>query len=95
MTTETVSSGDIVLSTKGRDKGKYFLVVKVEGKIAHISDGKVRRVTALKKKNVKHLKSVKFAVLTDIADCIEKGQPVGNQKLNKLIKSQIQNKQED
>ena len=95
MVFDSISSGDIVLSTNGRDKGNYFLVVKVENGYAFISDGKIRQVTALKKKNIKHLKSVKFAVLNDIANCIEKGQPVGNKKLNRLIRAKIQNKQED
>ena len=95
MATETVNSGDIVLSTKGRDQGKFFLAVKVDGENVYIADGKTRRITALKKKNVKHLKSVKFAVLKDIANCIEKGQAVGNERLSRLIKTQIQNKQED
>ena len=95
MALETIGSGDIVLSTNGRDKDNYFLVVKVQNGYAFISDGKIRKVRSLKKKNIKHLRSVKFAVLKDIANCIEKGRAVGNQRLNKLIKSQIQNKQED
>ena len=95
MASITIGSGDIVLSTNGRDKDNYFLVVKVQNGYAFISDGKIRKVTALKKKNIKHLRSVKFAVLKDIANCIENGQLVGNKRLNRLIKAKIQNKQED
>ena len=95
MTEIKISVGDIVLSTKGRDKDQYFLVVDKQDKIVYLADGKYRKVTALKKKNVKHLKSVKIAVFTDIANQIKNGKSVGNQRLNRLIKSELQNKQED
>ena len=90
-----ISVGDIVLSTKGRDKGNYFLVVDKQTNVVYLADGKFRSVTALKKKNVKHLKSVKIAVFIDIANQIKKGKPVGNKRLNQLIKSELKNKQED
>ncbi len=87
---ENFSIGDIVLSLSGRDKGQYFLLVDIEDKYAFIANGKSRKVKALKKKNLKHLKSVKIAVLTEIAIRIQSGQPVGNQILAKAIKSELQ-----
>ena len=87
--------GDIVLSKKGRDKGKYFLVVRIVDNIAYIVDGKNRKVTALKKKNVKHLESVFVAILKDIATNIDNGVAVGNERVFKAIKTLVKNKQED
>ena len=87
--------GDIVLSKKGRDKGKYFLVVRIVDNIAYIVDGKNRKVTALKKKNVKHLESVFVAILKDIATNIDNGGAVGNERVFKAIKTLVKNKQED
>ncbi len=91
---DKVNLGDIVFSTHGRDKGYYFLVVGVSQTKAYIADGKIRKLSSVKSKNQKHLKSVKIAVLEEIAIKIQNGQPVSNQKLFKAIKSQIK-KQED
>ena len=90
-----VETGDIVLSKRGRDKGLAMVVVKVENNLAYLADGRNRKVTALKKKNVKHLESVKGAVLRDIATKIKNGESVGNERLYRLIKTQLKNKQED
>lgn len=50
-----VTSGSIVLSKRGRDAGRYFIVVRREGEFAFLADGKVRRVKNPKKKKLKHL----------------------------------------
>jgi len=47
--------GSIVLSTQGRDKGNYFLVVNVSDGYVYLADGGMRRLAAAKKKNVKHV----------------------------------------
>ena len=87
--------GDIVLSTKGRDKDNYFLVVKVDKQNAYLANGRDRKVTALKKKNIKHLESVRDAVLVEYALRINNGDCVSNEKLYKAIKAVITKKQED
>ena len=49
--------GNVVLSTKGRDKGTYFAVVGVDAKngYVYLADGGARKLTAPKKKNIKHV----------------------------------------
>ncbi len=93
--TETLKVGEIVLSTHGHDKGYYFAVTKIEGNKAFIADGRKRYLSNVKSKNVKHLKSVGLAVFNEIAKRLQMGQPVGNEKLYKAIKSQIEKIQED
>ncbi len=89
-----VSVGDIVLSMRGHDKDNYFLVIDAQENKAFIADGRVRKLTSVKEKNVKHLKTVKVAILRDIAIRIRQGQPVGNERLFKAIRSELK-KQED
>ena len=91
----TFNVGDLVISLAGRDKGKNFLVVKVEKNNAYLVDGKVRKVGNLKKKNIKHIKSVLVANLNDFAIKIQRGETVGNKRINRLIKAQTQKIQED
>lgn len=90
-----LSVGDIVLSKKGRDKGKCFLVVRIVDNVAYVADGRTRKVTALKKKNAKHLESIFIAVLKDMATNIDNGVAVGNERVFKAIKTLVKNKQED
>ena len=44
--------GDVVISLKGRDKDKIFLVCDIKDQICFIANGKERKVSHLKKKNV-------------------------------------------
>ena len=52
----TMEKGRVVLSIAGRDAGRLFLILSVEGDFALIADGKVRRLEAPKRKRLKHLK---------------------------------------
>jgi len=47
--------GQIVFSKKGRDKGKVFIIMAVEGEYAFLTDGKLRPLNKLKKKKAKHI----------------------------------------
>lgn len=47
--------GSIVLSTQGRDKGNYFLVVRAEDGFVFLADGGMHKLASAKKKNVKHV----------------------------------------
>ncbi len=50
--------GDIVLSKAGRDKGKYFVILKtVDENFVYIADGDLRKVDNPKLKKCKHLEN--------------------------------------
>lgn len=51
-----IQCGMIVKSVAGRDKERFYLVIKIEGKHVFIADGKVRKLSSLKAKNPLHLK---------------------------------------
>lgn len=51
--------GQIVYSIRGRDKGRYALIVDIEGKFVYICDGVLRRLDKPKKKNTSHVKVIK------------------------------------
>ncbi len=68
--------GSLVKATAGHNIGKYFVVVKVEGGFAYISDGKERKLENPKKKNVKHI-----AKTCEVINL----QEITNKKLKKLL----------
>lgn len=47
--------GQLIKSLAGRDKGKHYLVIGIEGRHVLLSDGQIRSVERPKKKNMKHL----------------------------------------
>lgn len=90
-----IKQGDIVKAMTGRDKGKYFLVIFLDGDFAYIVDGKTRKVDNPKKKNIKHLKIVLSESQKVLAEKIQKGQTVGNKRTYLSIRTEIQKLQED
>ena len=50
-----ITVGSIVRSTAGKDKDRFAIVVKLEGGRAFVSDGKYRKLTSPKPKNIRHL----------------------------------------
>ncbi len=62
-----IVEGMIVYSDAGHDKDRFGVVLKLDGRIATIADGKLRTLTKPKRKNVKHLKPT--AKIVDLAEC--------------------------
>lgn len=52
-----IKTGDVVMSKAGRDRGRYFIVLKKEGIFAYICDGDLRKTDKPKKKKIKHLEN--------------------------------------
>ncbi len=86
MTERNIEVGDVVICLAGKGKGRRFIAVDVSGDRVGICDGKTRKTTNLKTKNVKHLKLAAKNVAVGIACDIDGGVPVGNEKVRKLLK---------
>ena len=91
---KNISVGDVVLSMAGRDKGENMIVVDVNEKFVYVVDGKKRKVSNLKKKNLKHLEKVKDLACFELAERIRDKQAVSNDKVKKAIKSVVNKKEE-
>ena len=62
----TMIPGRVVLSTQGRDEGRYFIVLKViDENFVLMADGLTRKVDHPKKKKVKHLRPKPILVEVD------------------------------
>ena len=60
-------TGMIVRSAAGRDKGKFMVIVSIEGDFAYIADGRERKLDKPKKKRLKHVRVTNTIV---DADCM-------------------------
>ncbi len=63
--------GMIVRSAAGRDKGRFMAVVSTENGFVYLADGKERKLSSPKKKNIKHVTFTKTSV--DIDGMTDKG----------------------
>lgn len=50
--------GQIVYSKSGRDKGRMFFIVRIEGEYLYLADGDLRKLQNPKKKKQKHVQIV-------------------------------------
>lgn len=79
--------GSIVISTMGRDKGMYFIVVAVEENYVYLVDGSVRKVDKpkKKKKKIKHIELTNY-YNENIATRVKKKHKITNQDIKKALK---------
>ena len=77
--------GSVVLSTQGRDKGMYFLVVSVGKGFVFLADGGMRKLNAPKKKNVKHV-SFSGVMLEAIAEKLATGKKVFDSEVKSALR---------
>ena len=92
---KVINQGDLVVSTAGRDKGKSFLVISASDKIAYVVDGRERKTINPKKKNVKHLEKISNASIIELAEKINNGVLVGNERVYRAVRVEKQKIQED
>ncbi|MGI6405983.1 MAG: RNA-binding protein [Syntrophaceticus sp.] len=82
---DRIKLGQLVRSKRGRDRGKYYLVIEIiNDNFVYLVDGEKRRMDNPKQKNIKHLK-VYPAVAGDIVQKWEAGKNPGNNEVRRVI----------
>lgn len=83
--------GHLVSSIKGRDGGKFYLVLEIEDESrVRVDDGEGRKVENPKRKNVKHLKFYDM-VAGEVTEKTINGKKITNADVRKELKSLIEN----
>ena len=78
--------GMICQSKQGRDKGRHYLIVKVEEDAAYVADGNFKKLASPKKKNLKHLHLLPEKAET-IALKLEEGKQVFDTEIFSALKN--------
>lgn len=76
--------GEIVYANAGKDKGKYFIVLSLDNEFLYLCNGKSRKLNNLKKKKMKHVKSLNVVDET-VADRISTGKELTDKQIRKVI----------
>ena len=79
-----IAKSNIVRSDAGRDKGKLFVVLAVEGEFLLLADGKARKVENPKRKKRRHVLFVS-AEETRLADKLKRGEKITNSELRRTL----------
>ncbi|MFP4016667.1 MAG: RNA-binding protein [Halanaerobiales bacterium] len=84
--TSQLRLGEIVESSAGRDKGKYYIIVGIEGEnFVQLADGDLRRVKHPKRKNIKHLRFT-GDIIEELAIWLRDKRRIRDEDLKKFIK---------
>ena len=86
-----IEIGNIVISTMGRDKGLYFIVVDVDENYVYLVNGSVRKIDKPKKKKIKHI-GVTDLYDENIATRIRNKHKVTNQDIKRALKEVLRDK---
>ena len=79
-----IASSNIVRSDAGRDKGKLFVVLDVEGEFLLLADGKSRKVENPKRKKRRHVLFVS-AEKTRLSEKITGNEKFTNSELRRTL----------
>ena len=79
-----IAQSNIIRSDAGRDKGKLFVVLAVEGEYLLLADGKSRRVEAPKRKQRRHVLFV-AAEETRVSEKIKNNEKITNSELRRTL----------
>ena len=79
-----IAQSNIIRSDAGRDKGKLFVVLAVEGEYLLLADGKSRRVETPKRKKRRHVLFV-AAEETRVSEKIKNNEKVTNSELRRTL----------
>ncbi len=78
--------GEIIISTAGRDRGKYYLIVDIEDEnYLKVADGDKKRIERPKRKNIKHLRSTGY-IDEELLIWLSNGKRVRNEDLKKSLR---------
>ena len=79
-----IAKSDIVRSDAGRDKGKLFVVLAVEGEYLLLADGKARKVESPKRKKRRHVLFV-AADENRLSDKMKSEEKITNSELRRTL----------
>ena len=79
-----IAKSNIVRSDAGRDKGKLFVVLAVEGEYLLLADGKSRKVETPKRQKHRHVLFV-AAEETRVSEKIKSNEKVTNSELRRTL----------
>lgn len=94
MPTDGLRLGQVVISRRGRDAGRLYIVTKVlDKRFVEVADGQARTVSKPKKKNMIHLSEV-CPEDPALAQRLQMGEPVSDREIREALARAAANRNE-
>lgn len=84
------TTGQIVFSKSGHDKGGAFIVIALEEEYLYIADGKRRTLEKPKRKKIKHVQKTNYVDI-ELKERLENRSQILNADIVKALKKYINN----
>lgn len=85
----TPEVGRLVYSKAGRDKNRYFIIVKIiDDDYVLIADGDLRKLEKPKKKKIKHIQLLS-KIVEPVREKLEKGEKLTNKQLRRFMQAEM------
>ena len=78
--------GMFALSLAGHDKGQMYVIIKEDKESFYLSDGDLKPIEKLKKKNKKHVQPVKSGLDEALVAKLQNKKPIYNEEIKFAIK---------
>lgn len=78
--------GMFAVSKAGHDQGQMYVILKAEGDMVELADGRLKTVSSPKKKKLKHIQIVKTGLNEALMEKLINQQPVSNEEIKYAIK---------
>ena len=79
-----IKTGDVVVSTKGRDTGKVYIVKNIENDYLYLVDGRGKTISNPKKKKFKHIRTANICIEA-LNEKFERNEKVQDLEIRKTI----------
>ncbi len=77
--------GMLAESRSGHDKGQIYVIIKEETEYVYLSDGRLKPLGRLKKKNKKHVQIIRKP-MQELTAKLQNGETVNNEEIKRAIK---------
>lgn len=89
MSPEVITVGQIVVSAAGRDRGHAYVVMeKLAPPFVLIANGRDRKVTCPKKKNIRHI-TILRSIAEPVAERLKYGVKISDEDIRQALKSSL------
>ena len=86
-------TGEFARSLSGHDKGKVYIIIEEHEDYAMLSDGRLKPLYKLKKKNLKHIEVVKKHLYNEeIIEKLARKEKLTDEEIKRAIKLYLQRK---
>lgn len=78
--------GMFATSKAGHDKDTVYIIIREEGQNVFLSDGRLKPVSAPKRKNKKHIQIIKQQCEESLFDRIRAQEPINDEEIKRAVK---------